>query len=217
MKTTTLITILTLWLGFGSIVQAQGFDPGVVLYSDRGFHGQEQVLYSDWTQDCSTPFGVESIYIPSGWVVEAYTGGNFTGRSMTLHGDWNGYTHDARDWCNNIRSVRIVERPRICGTPDPDFVPQPPMVTLFEHQDFQGETMQLEGDWTVYQWDEFWNDRISSISIPQGMVVTVYEHSNFSGRSMTLRGDWSVFAWNDAWNDRISSVQIRYDGSLGYR
>ncbi len=214
MKPFTLFSILALLLAFNSKALAQHPESGITLYTDPDFQGWQYTLHENWSQNYGEAMNIESIRVSPGWQIEVYTGPGFTGDRRVLTSDWNGRGQDAWQWCNHIYSVKILQRPRICGTPDP---PPVPMVTLFEHQNFQGKTLQLEADWTIQRWNEFWNDRVSSISIPQGLVVTVFEHSNFTGRSMTLRGDWSARAWNDAWNDRISSVQIRYEGALGYR
>lgn len=214
MKTTTLFTFLALLLGFTA--SAQRMDEGVCLFDGRNFSGEHLTITDDWSQSCPTGFSIESIMIPEGYEVWAYTGSNYSNDYMVLTSDWNGYSPDAWRWCNRISSVKIVRRPfRRCGTPDPP-MHEPTLVRVFQHSNFEGESIEINSDWSVRNWDDYWNDKISSISITPGIEVTVYEHANFQGRSVTLTSDWTVYAWNDFWNDRISSIQVRYAPRMGY-
>ncbi len=209
MKTNIFLTLIALFIS--SFAFSQRHQQGVVLFGDRDFGGQSFVLEEDWTQSCGAPLSIESIHVPRGWEVWAYSGASYTGDHMVLTSDWDGYSADASYWCNNINSVQIVRRPRTCGTPEPQ------TVRIFEHSNFEGESTPIRSDWSVDNWDDFWNDKISSISIPPGVEVVIYEHSHFQGESAILTGNWSVENWNDYWNDRISSIEVRYAHEIGYR
>jgi len=52
---------------------------------------------------------------------------------------------------------------------------------------------------------EWWNDRISGVTVFNNCWVNAYEHAHYGGASITFTGTGYV---GDAWNDKISSFKI---------
>lgn len=75
--------------------------------------------------------------------------------------------------------------------------------TLHEHANYSGAQLDVgDGDRLAYMGD-FWNDRVSSISIGAGCQLEVWEHINYMGAYSWFNSD---VPWiGDGWNDRISS------------
>ena len=75
---------------------------------------------------------------------------------------------------------------------------------LFEHANFGGETYiiynpdantSFVGDW--------WNDKVSSVSVMPNCRITLFEHPNFGGNTINLYG-YNSFA-GDYWDEKASS------------
>lgn len=142
---------------------AQYIDRGVALFSDRDFEGKHIFITDDWQiNNSETTIYIESIYVPDGWEVWAYTSYNFTGERLKLTSDWDGRDQDAWKWRNSIRSIRMVRKPApiIYTTP-----PASPVtgIVVYEHANFAGRADTIRSNWTIPSSFDFWNDRISSI------------------------------------------------------
>lgn len=81
---------------------------------------------------------------------------------------------------------------------------------LFQHKDYGG------ANYVVYNEDanasyvgDWWNDKISSVSVMPNCSLTLFEHDYFSGAHVVYRGyvDY-VGRW---WNDRASSYTCYCD------
>jgi hypothetical protein len=161
-------------------------------------------LTGNWDQISNPAWNdfISSIRIPQGYKIQVFEDSNFQGESMVLTGDWS-YTGDT-GFNDVISSIRILEYP--APTPVPAVV-VPSGITLFEHENFKGESLTINRIWDAT--NSPWNDRISSIRIPEGYQIQVYENSNFRGNSLTLTSDWTV-GQNPDFNDVISSIRFLY-------
>lgn len=188
---------------------------GVALFKERNLEGEH--LFSDHDWDCEQNSNfcnrIQSIYLPPGYEVWIYSGKNYTGSYRILKESWLGTDDEAWKWRNSIQSIRIVYRGRrylsnILPYSQNSNPSSQNFVTVYQH-DFKGEEMHLYQDWTVGGNNGFYfNDMISSIIVPAGMKIIVYEHANYQGRSLTIRGRWAPPRWDDFWNDRISSIRV---------
>lgn len=127
---------------------------------------------------------------------------NFQGSSHTIDSDWS-YTHN-QGWNDQISSVAV---------------PQGWKVVLYEHN-WGGRSMTLTSDWTANSWNDFWNDRVSSIRVippvyghcgtrtrTEAQGITLFEHSDFGGARTFITqttNDLTRFQWNDA----VSSIAV---------
>ena len=193
------ITTLKAQWGFNDVAYTQ---PGIELYEHAHFGGAVKVIQDDWSITCPTEFWndrISSIRVPRGYEAHVFFHGGFQGRSMVVTGDWS-IRHAHETWNDQISSIRIVrQRPGHCGTDVG--------ITVYEHSDFTGASMNVTGTWVTPAWNAFWNDRISAISVPPGYEAVIYEHGN-GGASCVITGDWAV--WDgEFWNDRISRIEVR--------
>lgn len=102
-------------------------------------------------------------------------------------------------------------------TPDP----APHQVLLFEHTNYEGESMGFSYDNDIAdltQWNLIsggkWNDRISSVSIGKDTRVTFYEHVHYGGASISFEGNGeNSYHIPDlhslGWGDTVSSLKVR--------
>jgi hypothetical protein len=72
---------------------------------------------------------------------------NYEGSSRAIGSNW-AYSSD-RCWNDKISSISV---------------PRGWKVVVYEH-DFGGRSITLTSDWTVNRWNDFWNDRMSSIEV----------------------------------------------------
>lgn len=152
---------------------------------------------------------INSIQVPSGYVVEAYAQENFRGQSTR-------YVGNVTRISTPIRSLRIT---RETSTKRPDFSndrgrnrDQRPgsngrEVLLYADINYGGGSLALsEGR---YRGSALRNltRQVSSINIPVGYKVQVYDTDNFTGNSYTF-----TTSANDlrtvSWNDRAASIII---------
>jgi len=99
--------------------------------------------------------------------------------------------------------------------------PAPHQVFLFEHTNYDGESMSFSYDndiadltrWNLISGGK-WNDKISSVSIGKNTRVTFFQHINYGGASITFEGDGeNNYHIPDlhslGWGDAISSLKVR--------
>lgn len=175
---------------------------GIAIFKDRDFRGDHKFITRDWTQvDGCLAYGIESIRIPTGWEVWIYEGDNFTGRHKKLTEDWDGEAYDDWRWRNDIRSIRIIRSNISWNALSPEI----PEVTLYDGADHNGESFSVNGEWTVLNSTDEWNDRINSIEIPDGFEVHIFEHARYRGKMKILKRDWRA---DESWKDRVSSIRV---------
>lgn len=75
---------------------------------------------------------------------------NFDGAQLKLNGNWTVGGHEGYTWNDKISSIHV---------------PDGMVIRVFEHANFEGRHLDIKGFWKVNAWDDFWNDRISSIQI----------------------------------------------------
>lgn len=75
---------------------------------------------------------------------------DFEGASMKLTGSWTIGGHNGFAWNDRISSIHV---------------PEGMVIRVYEHGDFKGNYKDIQGFWKPSAWDDFWNDRISSIEI----------------------------------------------------
>ena len=205
-----------------SIVQLardDGESRPVVLYSRAGFRGNELELHNDWSSygsDDKWNDKIASIEVPPGMEVWLYEHSGYRGRSLVITGDW--CVRQDPWWNNRISSVRLVysydddcgpSRRRDRRDPDHRYRHRRDRgVTFYEHAHFRGATMVIYDDWSRWDSDDFWDNRISSVEVPAGYVAILYKRAGFEGRSKTLRGPISVTLDKDSWNDKVSSIEV---------
>ncbi len=218
MKTTSFALVLAVCIAvFVPIdVDAQRGRRAVTFFADANFCGESFSLNCDWSAAHSRDRwndAIASIIVPRGWEVWLYEHANFRGASRVIYDDWSIY--DDPWWRCRISSVRLVRTRGGHRGGRGDHVryprdPLPPVgVTIYEHDNFSGASLNITRDWSVRYTDDFWNDRISSIDVHPGYVVVIYEHANFRGRSAVLEGPWTIRRHRDFWNDQISSIEVR--------
>ncbi|MDQ1088886.1 hypothetical protein [Siphonobacter sp. SORGH_AS_1065] len=163
----------------------------------------------DWT--------INSIQVPQGYVVEAFSQPNFRGESVKLMGN-------VAQSGNQIRSLRISRdytndrpdydnggRPGRPGRPDnsrrPGSNDRNGAVVLYMDDNYRGGSATLNvGRHRSSALGQL-NRQASSIQIPEGYSIQVFENDSFSGPSYTLTSS-SDRLRNIGWNDRISSIII---------
>lgn len=75
---------------------------------------------------------------------------DFEGDSMKLSCNWTIGGQNGFAWNDRISSIHV---------------PEGMIIRVYEHANFQGRYMDINGFWKPHAWDDFWNDRISSIQI----------------------------------------------------
>lgn len=133
---------------------------------------------------------VSSLRVPAGVRVTLWEHANWSGRSKSFTGDSSFVGDDF----NDITSSVTVEK----------------VVTLFEHNDYQGRSSVL-GVGTHRMGDlGIPNDSLSSLRVPQGLMVTLWEHEAYQGAQLVYFEDAPAMA--PGWNDRVSSIVVRHLG-----
>lgn len=197
------------------------------VFNSDNFRGQCNTLYNDWSATHRFDAwndAINSIIVPRGYEAILFEHSRFRGNSLVVRGEWS--SRNDRYWCNRISSIQIVpinnsyhgrghDRPRVtrthtCGPACANscgYLPAP-IITIFEHSNFRGAARQVQGEWSVRNSNDFWNDRISSIYVPRGYAAILYEHNHFRGATTVVEGPVSFSARRDFWNDQISSIRV---------
>jgi hypothetical protein len=107
------------------------------------------------------------------------------------------------------RLKRYQTQPRQYQTQPPSAIPIPEVVTVYEHCEYQGKSLEL-GIGTHYHSfinSKGFNDTISSIKVPPGLKVVAFENDQFQGRQWTFTTDNSCIV-NVGANDTITSIIV---------
>lgn len=204
--------ILFLGLLLGTVNIAFATNSALQVFTRSDFSGQHLQILRDWSAGPQDYWNnrINSLIVPPGYEAHLFSGRGYSGEYAIVQGQWS--CADNSYWCNRISSIRILPTehyPVDPPPPPPNHRPYaPPVVTIFEHNDFNGAALDISGEWSVRQACDFWNDRISSIYVPPGYGVVIYEHSYFRGASTMITHSWSARRARDFWNDRISSLRV---------
>lgn len=90
-------------------------------------------------------------------------------------------------------------------------------VCVYEHAGFNGRQLCFQAGQSVpriRQYGDFWNDRVSSISVAPGFSVRVCQHDGFAGRCSTYDRSITNLA-NQGFNDEVSSLSVTGRGFGG--
>lgn len=134
---------------------------------------------------------------------------NFTGKSLTFTGPTNIRCLVDYGFNDIMSSIKIETIPDLPPAPPPEY-----FVTVYEHCDYKGWSIQLPiGDFKLVDLEKytgFKNEEASSLKIKDGVKVTVYEGTDFSGKSKTFIGPADVKCLVDyLFNDTMSSIKIQ--------
>ncbi len=83
-----------------------------------------------------------------GSVVSFYQHSNFSGKQLSY--SVSDYATVPNSWNDQISSITV---------------PPGIHVVVYEHSNFQGQSITIHGNWTIVNSNDFWNDRISSFRI----------------------------------------------------
>jgi hypothetical protein len=89
-------------------------------------------------------------------------------------------------------------------------------VCVYEHAGFNGRQLCFHAGQSVPRiraFGDFWNDRVSSISIAPGFSVRVCQHDGFAGRCQTYDRSITNLA-RQSFNDEISSLSVNAPGAF---
>ena len=111
---------------------------------------------------------------------------------------------------------KMIDGIGAAGYPPPrptNWQPQNFEATLYEHCNYEGQSVSLgPGKYDIGQMG-IPNDRLSSIRIPSGLRVTIYENAGFRGRWWSMTKDEPCLAdrnYNGLnFNDQASSIIIK--------
>ena len=174
---------------------------GVTLYADGGFRGQNQTLYSDYSDLRGTVIGNDrttSIRVDPGCEAVVYEDINFRGRSAVIRGDAPAID-DLGIGNDTVSSVRVEcgDRGNVRGA------------TLFTGVDLSGDYETFTGDDPGLGDNIIGNDRARSIQVDRGCTAILYRDSNFRGRSTEVTRDLVTLGGTDVGNDGATSIRVR--------
>ncbi len=91
--------------------------------------------------------------------------------------------------------------------------PAPTSVTVYEHNNYQGRSLNIGLGVTSYDHlsGQNFNDIISSVKVPQGLNVMLYEHAGQQGAIKTLTSDTPSL---DDFNDKTSSILVQRQADI---
>jgi hypothetical protein len=134
---------------------------------------------------------VGSIEVAPGYLALACLEPNFKSPAFLISDLWTKEGSFEKKKIVQIKSLKLV-RART--------------VSIYEHQDFNGESVVLEFSNPDLRTINF-NDKISSV-LCGGISCICYEHVGFNGESMHINNYWNTPSATDHWSDFISSVYL---------
>lgn len=78
-------------------------------------------------------------------------------------------------------------------------------VTIYQSNNFTGESITIKDSWNAMQKNPAWNDKINSVKVATGYKATIYEHEPGRGMSKVIYSDWVVDA---AYTGKVSTVTV---------
>jgi len=135
---------------------------------------------------------VGSIEISPGYLALACLEPNFNSPAFIISNLWTNESSFGKKRNVEIKSLKLIKNRS---------------VTIFEHQNFAGESAVLEFPIANLSSINF-NDRISSI-LCGGITCSCYTDEAFSGAGpLFVSSFWNTPSATDYWNDSISSVFV---------
>lgn len=192
------------------------------LYEHHGFAGQELIVEQDMPSLGNFDNQLTSLRIPEGATVILYDGENYQGESRVFTGN----VETVGNFNDKASSLRIVTDPILLyqhgsfgGRVVPvvesmpslgDFndqlsslkVPDGQTVVLFEHNNYQGASLAVQGD-RSYVGNGF-NDKASSLRIVTE-PVKLFQNVNYGGTEIDVYADVPQLS---NFNDELSSLQV---------
>jgi len=211
---------------------AQNYDSRVTVYKDCGFKGRAQSFEEGWYTVDQLGIGndqISSIWIPKGWIITIYEDNNFQGRRQMYNSFGNYHEGEVVVYEDcYFKGQRAVlgegsYRNYKLGIGNDEIssikVPLGWAVTVFEHDNFQGNSLTFNG--TIDCLPPSWNDRISSIRVSRKSDYNGYDNSSNNDDQVIVYRDCYFKSESKAFgegnfrdhelgvgNDKISSLKI---------
>ncbi len=189
---------------------------GVVLFQDRDFRGRSAVFTGDEPDLRRSPVGsyeASSIRVPSGCVVDLFSGPNYEGMRVRFNRSEH-YLGDTRIGNDVAASIRVdCGRGSSAGSGGGDdswgwHESGRWGVTLYADGGFRGASDTLDSDARNLRGTQVGNDRVSSVRVPQGCRVALYADPDFRGSYVVLHEDTADMSRTRVGNDTVSSVRV---------
>jgi len=185
-----------------------GFDEYVVFFADCNYQGNGIMLqpgYYQGNQLGLMRYNIESVQVPPGLKVRAYSNENLSGQSLTISENISCFSSNNR---NKIGSLVIEQADDWNNNPSN---PTSEGVIIYDLEDFKGQSAILSpGSYSTMSQAGFMNNALSSLVLPQGYRVVLYEEENFKGESYTIYRTKSRFYFS-GWSDKTSSIIVYKD------
>jgi hypothetical protein len=176
-------------------------DNDVVIFADKNFQGQGQVLAEGRYNDRQLTIGndaLSSIKVPQGYTVRLFEHGNFDGRTLDVKADVSDLA--TLRWDNMTSSIHVFKGDA------PVTVNTGSIALLYQHSNFNGRSQAL-GEGQYLTKDFGLAQDLTSLRVTQGYYVRLFEQDNFRGASIDITDE--VNDLNSlGWNDRAMSLQV---------
>lgn len=184
---------------------------GITLYEHQSFRGRSESFSGDVRDLEGHVIGhdvASSVRVDRGCRVTLYEHGDFRGRSTVLEDDQldlsgtsvgNDRVSSLRVDCPGVRSDRggVDDRYGRRG------------VTVYEHQDFRGDSETFYDSDRSFGDNRIRHDRASSVKVDPGCEAILYEHNDFEGRATVLVSSIADLNGTRVGNDSASSIEVR--------
>lgn len=184
---------------------------GITLYEHQEFRGVAEKFTSDVRDLRGTriqPDRASSVVLDRGCEAILYEHPDFQGRSSVVRGTIEdlGRERVGNDTASAIRldcSGRGVDDRPGGGVDD-----RGGGITLYEHQEFQGDSETFVADIRDLRGSRIREDRASSVTIDRGCEAILFEHPDFQGRSTVVTGSIEDLRGERVGNDTVSAIRI---------
>lgn len=176
-------------------------DNDIVIFADKNFQGQGQILTEGRYNDRQLTIGndaLSSIKVPQGYTVRLFEHGNFDGKTLDVKADISDLV--SLRWDNLTSSIQVFK-----GEP-PANINTGSIALLYQHSNFDGRS-QVLGEGRYLTKDFGLAHDLTSLRVTQGYYVRLFEQDNFRGASIDITGDVNDLS-SVGWNDRAMSLQV---------
>jgi hypothetical protein len=176
-------------------------DNDIVIFADKNFQGQGQVLAEGRYNDRQLTIGndaLSSIKVPQGYTVRLFEHGNFDGRTLDIKADVSDLA--TLRWDNLTSSIQVFKGDA------PSNMNTGSIALLYQHSNFDGRNQAL-GEGRYLTKDFGLAHDLTSLRVMQGYYVRLFEQDNFRGASIDITGDVNDLS-SMGWNDRAMSLQV---------